>query len=70
MRQNTISGTSMASPHIAGLGAYLLGLEQRRNPAELCTRIQNLSSKKKISSALGVPLFLTNNYLAFNGATP
>lgn len=60
---NTISGTSMATPHIAGLGAYLLALEGSRTPAALCSRIQTLSNKNKIS---GVPSG-TVNYLAFNG---
>jgi subtilisin family serine protease len=60
---NTISGTSMAAPHIAGLGAYLLGLEGKRTPAALCSRIQTLSTKNALS---GVPSG-TLNYLAFNG---
>ncbi|KAK5659830.1 hypothetical protein OQA88_13293 [Cercophora sp. LCS_1] len=60
---NTISGTSMASPHIAGLGAYLLGLEGPRTPAALCARIQALSTTGKIT---GLPSG-TSNRLAFNG---
>ncbi|KAF2203614.1 subtilisin-like serine protease-like protein PR1A [Delitschia confertaspora ATCC 74209] len=60
---NTISGTSMATPHIAGLGAYLLGLEGKKTPAALCSRIQTLANKNKIT---GVPSG-TVNYLAFNG---
>jgi len=60
---NTISGTSMASPHIAGLGAYLIALEGTRTPAALCTRIQSLSTKNVITAAgSGSP-----NYLAYNG---
>ncbi|EAT81068.1 hypothetical protein HBI56_103670 [Parastagonospora nodorum] len=59
---NTISGTSMATPHITGLGAYLLGLEGSRNPKALCERIQELSTKNTLSSAL-----LSKNYLAYNG---
>lgn len=42
---NTISGTSMASPHIAGLGAYLIALEGTRSPSALCSRIVSLSTK-------------------------
>ncbi|KAH6647480.1 peptidase S8/S53 domain-containing protein [Truncatella angustata] len=60
---NTISGTSMASPHIAGLGAYFLSLNGAKTPAALCTYIQSVSTKSKIT---GVPSG-TNNYLAFNG---
>jgi len=59
---NTISGTSMATPHITGLGAYLLALEGARDPKALCARIQELSTKNALSGVL-----LTKNYLAYNG---
>jgi subtilisin family serine protease len=62
--KNTISGTSMATPHVAGLAAYLLALEGKKTPAALSSRIQSLSLKSKIT---GVPSG-TVNYLAFNGA--
>ncbi|RYP70049.1 hypothetical protein DL771_005740 [Monosporascus sp. 5C6A] len=62
---NTISGTSMASPHIAGLGAYLLTLEGNRSPAALCTRIRSLATSGVLS---GVPSG-TVNLLAYNGAS-
>ncbi|KAF2853213.1 subtilisin-like serine protease-like protein PR1A [Plenodomus tracheiphilus IPT5] len=60
---NTISGTSMASPHVAGLGAYLLGFEGKKTPAALSARITALSLRNKIT---GLPSS-TKNYLAFNG---
>lgn len=60
---NTISGTSMASPHIAGLGAYLLAFESLSTSA-LCARIIELSSKSLIT---GLPSG-TANQLAWNGA--
>ena len=53
----------MASPHVAGLGAYLLGLEGKKTPAALGARIQALAARNKVS---GVPSG-TVNYLAFNG---
>lgn len=59
---NTISGTSMATPHIAGLAAYLIGLEGTRSPAALCQRIQALATKNAISDVAG-----SVNYLAYNG---
>ncbi|KAL6800757.1 subtilisin-like protein [Trichoderma sp. SZMC 28013] len=60
---NTISGTSMATPHIVGLGAYLLALEGPRDPQALCARIQALSGRSLLS---GVPSG-TINAVAFNG---
>lgn len=53
----------MASPHVAGLGAYLLGLEGKVTPAALTTRIQTLSNKSKITSIKTG----TVNYLVYNG---
>ncbi|KAF4505210.1 hypothetical protein G6O67_007182 [Ophiocordyceps sinensis] len=64
-RTNTISGTSMATPHIAGLGAYLAGLEGFSNPQALCSRIQELAAADVLS---GIPDG-TVNRLAFNGAS-
>lgn len=60
---NTISGTSMAAPHVAGLAAYLLGFEGKRTPADLSARLLDLALENKIS---GLPPG-TSNYLAFNG---
>ncbi|KAK0755164.1 peptidase S8/S53 domain-containing protein [Schizothecium vesticola] len=60
---NTISGTSMASPHIAGLAAYLLGLQGPKSPAALCSYIQSTALTGKLS---GIPSG-TSNRLAFNG---
>lgn len=51
----------MSTPHITGLGAYLLALEGPRTPAALCSRIQELSTKNKIK------LPLSKNFLAYNG---
>ncbi|KAL7793689.1 peptidase S8/S53 domain-containing protein [Trichoderma ceciliae] len=60
---NIISGTSMASPHIAGLGAYLLTLEGPRDPQALCARIQDLAVRNVLSN---IPAG-TINAIAFNG---
>ncbi|KAK4121186.1 serine protease [Parathielavia appendiculata] len=60
---NTISGTSMASPHIAGLAAYLLALRGKTSPEDLCTYIKNTGVSGAIT---GLPSG-TINRLAFNG---
>ncbi|KAI1379565.1 oryzin precursor [Hypoxylon crocopeplum] len=57
-----ISGTSMATPHITGLSAYLLALEGARDPSALCQRIQDLATPDVVGDSLS-----TNNLLAFNG---
>jgi len=57
-----LSGTSMASPHIAGLAAYLLGLEGQKTPAALKARIQGLGQNGIIRNVPGN----TKNDLAAN----
>ncbi|CAG8665426.1 4341_t:CDS:2, partial [Dentiscutata heterogama] len=68
---NTISGTSMASPHVAGLIAYLLSLQPDNEseffstpitPKELKNLIIELSTK----NALAKLPANTDNYLIFN----
>jgi subtilisin family serine protease len=61
-----MSGTSMASPHIAGLAAYLMGKDGKMAPDALCQKIQALSTKDVVTSIPGKD---TVNYLAFNGVT-
>ncbi|KAI1818361.1 proteinase T-like protein [Poronia punctata] len=60
---NTISGTSMASPHIAGLGAYLLALDGFKDPQTLCAYIGSTGTRDVLSN---IPSG-TINSLAFNG---
>lgn len=57
----SISGTSMASPHIAGLGAYLLGLGQ--SASGLCEHIRDLAIEGAITGLRSG----TDNLLAQNG---
>ncbi|KAI0428554.1 proteinase T-like protein [Xylaria sp. FL1042] len=59
---NTISGTSMASPHVTGLGAYLLSLEGFKAPQTLCSYIASIGTVGALS---GVPSG-TVNAIAFN----
>ncbi|TFK41179.1 serine protease [Crucibulum laeve] len=59
---NNISGTSMATPHIAGLIAYLISKDGNVTPAAMSTKIKNLSVKSILT---GIPSG-TVNYLANN----
>ena len=67
----TLSGTSMSSPHVAGLGAYLLGLgttpASSKASTQLCTYIKSLSIKNAVKNTLGFPVLFTPNNLAYNG---
>ncbi|CDS05962.1 hypothetical protein LRAMOSA08490 [Lichtheimia ramosa] len=61
---NTISGTSMASPHVAGLAAYFLSMtENGASPKEIKDKILELATKDKLSS---IPND-TPNLLIYNG---
>jgi hypothetical protein len=53
----------MASPHVAGLGAYLLALLGKKSPAALCSYIKSTAISGSIT---GLPSSTTNK-LAFNG---
>lgn len=62
---NTISGTSMASPHVAGLAAYFLALEpEGATPKEIKDKIIAMSTKGALSK---IPDD-TPNLLIYNGA--
>jgi oryzin len=60
---NTISGTSMACPHVAGLAVYLMGKETLSTPGEVATRIKALAVEGKVTGSLrGSP-----NSFIYNG---
>lgn len=59
---NTISGTSMATPHVAGLAAYLIALEGLSTPAAVVARIQALATSGVVTDVKG-----SKNLLAYNG---
>ncbi|KAK4168299.1 peptidase S8/S53 domain-containing protein [Cladorrhinum sp. PSN259] len=60
---NTLSGTTFAGAHIAGLGAYLLGLPSTLSGTTLCGYIQSIATAGVLT---GVPPN-TVNLLAYNG---
>ena len=60
---NTISGTSMATPHIVGLAIYLQALEGLTSPAAVTKRIKELATSGVVTDVKGSP-----NLLAYNGA--
>jgi hypothetical protein len=53
----------MAAPHVAGLAAYLMGLDRPKETLELCQYIRDTATKGVIS---GLPSG-TFNGIAFNG---
>ncbi|KXH69271.1 subtilase [Colletotrichum salicis] len=60
---NTISGTSMACPHVAGLAVYLQALEGLSTPAAVTSRIKALGTSGRVTGTLsGSP-----NLVAYNG---
>jgi len=48
---NTISGTSMASPHVAGVAALVLAGSQGLTPAQVTSAIVSASTVNKVTSA-------------------
>ena len=66
---NTISGTSMASPHVAGVAALYLDANPGATPAQVQTAIENAAGVGKVSDPkAGSPNLLLNNN--FSGGTP
>jgi oryzin len=59
----TLSGTSMASPHVAGLVLYLQSVERLCKPSEIAERLVALATTGKITQlGAGSP-----NTIAYNG---
>lgn len=57
----------MATPHIAGLAAYLGGLLGPMTPAAMKSKIQSLATTGAVTLPISVRLGGTPNKLAFNG---
>jgi oryzin len=61
---NTLSGTSMACPHVSGLVLYLMAKEDLSDPAAIIARIKGLGTSNTVNGiGLGSP-----NLLAYNGS--
>jgi hypothetical protein len=56
----------MATPHVVGLGAYLLGLKGKLSPADLKKEIQAHATTGAISMSYRISRGGTPNKLAFN----
>jgi serine protease len=66
---NTISGTSMASPHVAGVAALYLANNPNATPAAVATALRNNATPNKVTGAgTGSPNYLL--YSIFGGTTP
>ena len=57
---NTISGTSMATPHVVGVAALYLGTNTAASPAQVRDSLYNLTTKGIVTSSS-----TTNNHLLF-----
>ena len=56
---NTISGTSMATPHVAGVAAVLFGRYPTSTPAQIATMLRNSATPNIVASAgTGSPNYL------------
>ncbi|KAH8830026.1 serine protease [Flagelloscypha sp. PMI_526] len=58
---NTISGTSMATPHVAGLVTYLLALDGSIRPADMAKKITEMGQKGRISDVKDSPNVIIHN---------
>lgn len=59
---NTISGTSMAAPHVAGVALYLQAMDTKYTPSALAAKLQQLATLDELSSLDG-----SANALLYNG---
>jgi serine protease len=66
---NSISGTSMASPHVTGVAALYLANNPTATPSQVTTAILNNASTNKVSDPVGSPNRLLYSLFS-GGGTP
>ncbi|CAK1358060.1 Subtilisin-like protease 3 [Cercospora beticola] len=65
-----LSGTSMASPHVAGVGAYLMSVSTSYTGSNLCKRMQQFATRNQLKKDDGTALGNnTPNLIVWNTAT-
>ena len=60
----TLDGTSMSSPHVAGVAALLIGQVETYSAADVSKQLADIATKNLISGSLGQG---SPNLLLFNG---
>ena len=68
----TMSGTSMASPHVAGAAAVYLGLNTTKTPAEVVAALTAAATADRITGVLGSPnkLLYVRSFAASTAPAP
>eukprot|EP00604_Paraphysomonas_vestita_P002678 CAMPEP_0174818078 /NCGR_PEP_ID=MMETSP1107-20130205/679_1 /TAXON_ID=36770 /ORGANISM="Paraphysomonas vestita, Strain GFlagA" /LENGTH=306 /DNA_ID=CAMNT_0016029445 /DNA_START=2352 /DNA_END=3272 /DNA_ORIENTATION=- len=59
---NTISGTSMASPHVCGIAAKYLSVSPASTPAEITSQILAAASANEVTDVQGTPNLVAYGY--------